>query len=54
MLLQLTARVSGLVGEPTNETEKGIRLDQLKKRRVPPSQLHALLGGDFFSTLNFE
>jgi len=31
------------VGGPANETERSVRLNQLKKRRVPPSPLHVLL-----------
>ncbi len=45
---RLTARVSGLVGEPTIETEKSIRLDSSICHGPPPSPLHPLLGGFYF------
>jgi len=44
MLLQLTARVSGLVGEPANETEKCFRLDSSILHGLPPSPPARIVG----------
>jgi hypothetical protein len=40
---KVVPRVSGLAGEPTNETEKTSRLDSVFSPRVPPNPLRAVL-----------
>ena len=47
----LTARVSGLVGESTVETENAFAWTPRFSRCVPPSPLHALLDADDLTSL---